>query len=65
MLVEIGKEINIEEIYKKVFDLYDYKVNEFHKDHTLQVKKAEYIFLKKEYTNDDKVGLNYNTQKVR
>ena len=29
------------------------------------MKKAEFIFLKKEYTPEDKVGLNYNTQKLR
>ena len=61
MIIELAGEITIEDIYKKVFELYDVKVNSFLKDHTLQMKKAEYIFLKKEYTNEDKIGLNYNT----
>lgn len=65
MIVEIASEIKVEEIYKKVFEVYDIKVNSFLKDHTLQMKKAEFIFLKKEYTAEDKVGLNYNTQKLR
>jgi len=65
MILELAQEIKLEEVYQKVFELYDIKVNSFLKDHSLQMKKAEFIFLKKEYTSEDKVGLNYNTQKLR
>ena len=35
MIIELAGEITIEDIYKKVFELYDVKVNSFLKDHTL------------------------------